>query len=80
MGETLASLTRDLTDAAHKGLLDPVIGREEEIRRTLQVLSRRTKNNPGGWGGVVCYLFVVSDFILLIASAHCFLSSASLLK
>ena len=37
---------RDLTDAARKGKLDPVIGRDEEIRRTVQVLSRRTKNNP----------------------------------
>jgi ATP-dependent Clp protease ATP-binding subunit ClpB len=32
--------------SARKGLLDPVIGREEEVRRTIQVLSRRTKNNP----------------------------------
>ena len=37
---------RDLTEAARSGKLDPVIGREEEIRRTIQVLSRRTKNNP----------------------------------
>ncbi len=37
---------RDLTDLASKGKLDPVIGREEEIRRVIQVLSRRTKNNP----------------------------------
>src|SRR6185503_16239985 len=37
---------RDLTDAARKGKLDPVIGRDEEIRRVIQVLSRRTKNNP----------------------------------
>lgn len=37
---------RDLTDMARKGKLDPVIGRDEEIRRTIQVLSRRTKNNP----------------------------------
>jgi ATP-dependent Clp protease ATP-binding subunit ClpB len=36
----------DLVDAAHKGKLDPVIGRDEEIRRTMQVLARRTKNNP----------------------------------
>jgi ATP-dependent Clp protease ATP-binding subunit ClpB len=40
------SYTRDLTDAARKGKLDPVIGRDEEIRRVIQVLSRRTKNNP----------------------------------
>ena len=38
--------TRDLTQASREGKLDPVIGREEEIRRTIQVLSRRTKNNP----------------------------------
>ncbi|MGC9505664.1 ATP-dependent chaperone ClpB [Baaleninema sp.] len=37
---------RDLTDAAKKGKLDPVIGRDDEIRRTVQILSRRTKNNP----------------------------------
>jgi ATP-dependent Clp protease ATP-binding subunit ClpB len=37
---------RDLTEAARKGKLDPVIGRDEEIRRTIQVLARRTKNNP----------------------------------
>ena len=37
---------RDLTEAARDGKLDPVIGRDEEIRRTVQVLSRRTKNNP----------------------------------
>ena len=44
--EALAKYTRDLTEDARKGKLDPVIGRDEEIRRTLQVLSRRTKNNP----------------------------------
>src|SRR6201999_1028554 len=37
---------RDLTEAAEAGQLDPVIGRDEEIRRTIQILSRRTKNNP----------------------------------
>src|SRR6202023_1340353 len=37
---------RDLTDAAAQGSLDPVIGRDDEIRRVIQVLSRRTKNNP----------------------------------
>src|SRR5260370_41050224 len=37
---------RDLTEEARKGKLDPVIGRDEEIRRCIQVLSRRTKNNP----------------------------------
>ncbi len=44
--EALARYSRDLTEAAREGKLDPVIGREEEIRRTIQVLSRRTKNNP----------------------------------
>ena len=44
--EALAKYTRDLTEAARKGTLDPVIGRDEEIRRVIQVLSRRTKNNP----------------------------------
>jgi ATP-dependent Clp protease ATP-binding subunit ClpB len=42
----LKKYTRDLTEAAREGKLDPVIGRDEEIRRTIQVLSRRTKNNP----------------------------------
>jgi ATP-dependent Clp protease ATP-binding subunit ClpB len=42
----LEKYTRDLTDAARQGKLDPVIGRDEEIRRAMQVLSRRTKNNP----------------------------------
>jgi ATP-dependent Clp protease ATP-binding subunit ClpB len=42
----LERYTRDLTDLAQKGKLDPVIGRDEEIRRVIQVLSRRTKNNP----------------------------------
>ena len=44
--QALQRYTRDLTDAARKGKLDPVIGRDEEIRRIIQVLSRRTKNNP----------------------------------
>ncbi len=44
--EALKKYTLDLTDAARTGKLDPVIGRDEEIRRTIQVLSRRTKNNP----------------------------------
>src|ERR1700728_871011 len=44
--DALKKYTRDLTDAARNGKLDPVIGRDEEIRRTVQVLSRRTKNNP----------------------------------
>ncbi len=44
--EALERFTRDLTDDARNGKLDPVIGRDEEIRRSIQVLSRRTKNNP----------------------------------
>jgi ATP-dependent Clp protease ATP-binding subunit ClpB len=44
--EALAKYTRDLTQLARAGKLDPVIGRDEEIRRVIQVLSRRTKNNP----------------------------------
>ncbi len=44
--EALKKYARDLTEAARNGKLDPVIGRDEEIRRTIQVLSRRTKNNP----------------------------------
>ena len=45
-GKTLKEYTRDLTADARAGRLDPVIGREEEIRRVIQILSRRTKNNP----------------------------------
>jgi ATP-dependent Clp protease ATP-binding subunit ClpB len=44
--QALQRFTRDLTEVARKGKLDPVIGRDEEIRRVMQVLSRRTKNNP----------------------------------
>ena len=44
--DALKRYARDLTEAARAGKLDPVIGRDEEIRRTMQVLSRRTKNNP----------------------------------
>ncbi|MBT5766483.1 MAG: ATP-dependent chaperone ClpB [Kordiimonadaceae bacterium] len=44
--DALSKYARDLTEAAQEGKLDPVIGRDEEIRRTIQVLSRRTKNNP----------------------------------
>lgn len=44
--QTLEQFSRDLTALAEEGKLDPVIGREEEIRRVIQVLSRRTKNNP----------------------------------
>jgi len=44
--QALKKYTKDLTELAREGKLDPVIGRDEEIRRTMQVLSRRTKNNP----------------------------------
>ena len=44
--QTLEKYGRDLTELARKGKIDPVIGRDNEIRRTMQVLSRRTKNNP----------------------------------
>jgi ATP-dependent Clp protease ATP-binding subunit ClpB len=44
--EALAKFGRDLTELAERGKLDPVIGRDEEVRRVIQVLSRRTKNNP----------------------------------
>ena len=44
--DALKKYARDLTQAAEEGKIDPIIGRDEEIRRTMQVLSRRTKNNP----------------------------------
>jgi ATP-dependent Clp protease ATP-binding subunit ClpB len=44
--DALKKFSRDLTEAARAGKLDPVIGRDEEIRRTIQILARRTKNNP----------------------------------
>jgi ATP-dependent Clp protease ATP-binding subunit ClpB len=44
--EALKKYTRNLTEAAREGRIDPIIGRDDEIRRTMQVLSRRTKNNP----------------------------------
>src|SRR5207245_4497389 len=44
--QALERFARDLTEQARKGKLDPVIGRDDEIRRVVQVLSRRTKNNP----------------------------------
>src|SRR5699024_678000 len=43
---TLDSLARDLTEAARNDKLDPIIGRKKEVRRMIQILSRRTKNNP----------------------------------
>ncbi|NBQ51918.1 MAG: ATP-dependent chaperone ClpB, partial [Marivivens sp.] len=44
--DALKKYARDLTEAAEQGKIDPIIGRDEEIRRSMQVLSRRTKNNP----------------------------------
>src|SRR5207237_7219771 len=44
--EALKKYTLDLTERARQGKLDPVIGRDDEIRRTIQILQRRTKNNP----------------------------------
>src|SRR5437867_13179677 len=44
--QALERFGRDLTEQARRGKLDPVIGRDEEVRRVIQVLSRRTKNNP----------------------------------
>jgi ATP-dependent Clp protease ATP-binding subunit ClpB len=44
--EAMKKFARDLTEAAREGKMDPVIGRDEEIRRTIQILARRTKNNP----------------------------------
>ena len=51
--QTLEKYGRDITELARKGKIDPVIGRDEEIRRTMQVLSRRTKNNPV----LICLLY-----------------------
>ncbi len=45
-GKTLREFTRDLTADARGGKLDPVVGRDDEIQRVIQILSRRTKNNP----------------------------------
>ena len=44
--EVLEKYTRDLTEIAKNGGLDPVVGRDDEIRRTIQIIARRTKNNP----------------------------------
>ena len=44
--QALTRYTRDLTELARKGKIDPVIGRDDEIRRVMQILARRTKNNP----------------------------------
>lgn len=56
--QALDKYGKDLTQAAQDGKLDPVIGRDDEIRRTVQILSRRTKNNPillgEPGGGIYC--------------------------
>lgn len=59
--EALDKYSVDLTEAARQGKLDPVIGRDQEIRRTIQILSRRTKNNPIllGEPGVVSIIFTI---------------------
>src|SRR5712671_4028459 len=58
--DALKKYARDLTQAARDGKIDPVIGRDEEIRRTIQVLSRRTKNNPvligEPGGGIILFI------------------------
>jgi ATP-dependent Clp protease ATP-binding subunit ClpB len=65
--EALSKYARDLTAAARDGKLDPVIGRDDEIRRCIQILSRRTKNNPvligepGGWLGGRWVVWVHSE-------------------
>jgi len=61
--QALEKYTIDLTERAENGKLDPVIGRDEEIRRTIQVLQRRTKNNPvligePGVAGVECFHWI----------------------
>lgn len=55
--EALSKYARDLTKAARDGKLDPVIGRDDEIRRAIQILSRRTKNNPVLIGGEKATVF-----------------------
>ncbi len=50
---TLDSLARDLTKLARDGKLDPVVGRSREVKRLIQILSRRTKNNPVLVGNLV---------------------------
>ena len=68
--DALKKYARDLTKDAREGKLDPVIGRDDEIRRTIQVLSRRTKNNPvligePGVGGQVARVFLQRVIALL---------------
>ncbi len=61
-GESLKKYSTDLTQMAIDGKLDPVIGRHEEIRRTLQILARRTKNNPILIGEPGTYLSLSTKF------------------
>lgn len=68
-GETLKQFSVDLTELARQGKLDPTIGRDEEIKRTVQILSRRTKSNPvllglpGGGLSVYClHVMLLADF------------------
>ena len=63
-GEALAQYSTDLTQMAMDGKLDPVIGRHEEIRRTLQILARRTKNNPILIGEPGTYLMLRSTRLI----------------
>jgi ATP-dependent Clp protease ATP-binding subunit ClpB len=67
-GQYLDKFTKDLTKLARDGKLDPVIGREDEIRRTIQVLSRRTKNNPVLYGepGMI---YSISDLVRKMTSS-----------
>src|SRR5216117_923395 len=70
--DALKRYARDLTEAAREGKLDPVIGRDEEIRRTIQVLARRTKNNPVLIGEPgVGKTAIVEGLALRIASGAC---------
>lgn len=75
-GETLAQYGIDLTSLAKEGKLDPVIGRHEEIRRTLQILARRTKNNPvliGEYGAVAVYRWCAAVVMIIIRLHFCIL-------
>ena len=70
--QALEKYTRDITKAAKEGKIDPVIGRDEEIRRVMQVLSRRTKNNPVLIGEPgVGKTAIVEGLAQLISSGQC---------
>ncbi len=68
--EALSKYCRDLSDLARKGKLDPVVGRDQETRRTLQVLSRRTKNNPVLIGEPGVGKTAIAEGIALRIAAH----------